>query len=73
MELLKRDVAQAVQEVIKQNVILPTGSTPTDEDIERAGKFISPLAIRVEKELPPNLKKCHDELVFGLRSMRRRS
>ena len=42
------------------------------EEVERAGKFTSPGFVRVEKELPPALKECHDELVFGLRTMRRK-
>ena len=40
--------------------------------IERAGQFISPGAVRVEIELPPALKSCQDELIFGLRTMRRK-
>jgi len=72
MELLKHDVVSAVRDVISSQVILPTPQTPTAADIERAGRFVSPGAVRVEKELPPELKRCHDELVFGLRIMRKR-
>jgi hypothetical protein len=72
MELLKRDVATAVKDVISTRKILPTPNTPSACEIERAGRFVSPGAVRVEKELPPELKRCHDELVFGLRIMKRR-
>jgi hypothetical protein len=71
MELLKRDVAAAVRDVITTKKILPEPDVPTPEAIERAGKFVSPGAVRVEKELPPSLKHYHDELVFGLRIMRK--
>jgi hypothetical protein len=71
MELMKRDVAEAVKDVFDQKAILPKESQPTPEDLDRAGKFTSPGAVRVETELPPKLKKCHEELIFGLRTMRR--
>ena len=73
MELLKQDVASAVRDVVSNQKILPTPKTATEADIERAGRFVSPGAVRVEKELPPELRSCHDELVFGLRIMRKRS
>lgn len=72
MELLKRDVASAVKDVLSTQKLLPTPSAPSAADIERAGRFISPGAVRVEKELPTELKQCHDDLVFGLRIMRKR-
>ena len=72
MELLKRDVASAVRDVITTNKILPTPDVPSPEDIERAGRFVSPGAVRVEKELPPALKHYHDELIFGLRIMKKK-
>lgn len=72
MELLKHDVVSAVRDVILHQKILPTPRTPTAADIERAGRFVSPGAVRVEKELPPELKHYHDELVFGLRIMKKR-
>jgi len=72
MELLKRDVAEAVSEVLVQRSILPSGSVPTDEEVQRAGQFISPSAVRVENQLPASLMACHDELIFGLRTMRRK-
>jgi hypothetical protein len=73
MELLKRDVAATVGELLEQRTILPTGKVPTAEEVERAGQFVSPGAVRVESELPPALKKYQDELIFGLRTMRKRS
>jgi hypothetical protein len=72
MELLKTDIASAVRDVLLAQKILPTVKTPSDEEIERAGRFVSPGAVRVEKELPAELKRYHDELVFGLRTMRRK-
>jgi hypothetical protein len=71
MELLKRDVASAVSEVLEESAILPTGYVPTDEEVARAGMFTSPGAVRVEKKLPKKLQACHDELVLGLRTMRK--
>jgi hypothetical protein len=72
MELLKRDIASAVRDVLIAQKILPRPKTPTAEEVERAGRFVSPGAVRVEKELPPELRKYHDELIFGLRTMRKR-
>ena len=72
MELMKRDVAQAVSEVLEQHTILPTENVPTEDEVERAGQFISPGAVRREIELPPALKAYQDELIFGLRTMRRK-
>jgi hypothetical protein len=71
MELLKRDIASAVRDVLSAQKILPRPKTPTPQEIERAGRFVSPGAVRVEKELPSELRKYHDELVFGLRTMRK--
>jgi len=72
MELMKRDVAQAVSEVLEQHTMLPSESVPTEAEVERAGQFISPGAVRVEIQLPPALKRYQDELIFGLRTMRRK-
>jgi hypothetical protein len=71
MELLKRDVVEAVGEVIEQSAILPSGRVPTEDEVERAGKFTSPGAVRVESKLPSKLQGIHDELVLGLRTMRK--
>ena len=72
MELLKRDVVSAVKDVITTKKILPTPDLPSPEDVERAGRFVSPGAVRVEKELAPSLKHYHDELVFALRIMKKK-
>src|SRR5712692_2230865 len=69
MELLKADVAVAVREVLKDNTILPQERNPTEEELDRAGQFLSPSAVRVETELPAALKQCHEEMVFNLRTM----
>jgi len=72
MELLKDDVASAVKDVIASSKILPVPTEPSADEIQRAGqRFISPGAVRAERELPSELKKHHDELVFQLRTMRR--
>lgn len=72
MELMKLDVAEAVRDVLDQNAILPTQETPSAKDLERAGQFFtSPDAVRVETELPNELKVCQEEIIFGLRTMRR--
>ena len=72
MELMKFDVAEAVRDILDQNAILPTQETPSAKDLERAGQFFtSPDAVRVETELPDELKMCQEEIIFGLRTMRR--
>lgn len=72
MELMKFDVAKAVRDVLDKNTILPAQETPSAKDLERAGQcFISPDAVRVETELPDELKNCQEEIIFGLRTMRR--
>ena len=68
---MKRDVAEAVGEVLKQKAFLPSGHVATEDEVERAGRFTSPGAVRVEKKLPEKLKGFHDELVLGLRTMRK--
>lgn len=72
MELLKTDVAVAVKEVLDHQVILPAGVAPSQEELDRAGQFISPNAVRAGVQLSDALKKHHDELVHGLRTMRRK-
>ena len=72
MELLKMDVAVAVKEVLDHQVILPVGGSPSQEDLDRAGQFISPSAVRASVDLNNVLRKHHDELVHGLRTTRRR-
>ena len=72
MELMKNDVAEAVREVLEQKTILPTQDEPSANDLERAGQFFtSPGAVRVETELPDELKVCQEEIIFNLRTMRK--
>jgi hypothetical protein len=72
MELMKNDVATAVRDVLDKGTIIPEQTAPSAEDLERAGQFFtSPNAVRVEKELPKELKKCHEEIIFNLRTIRR--
>jgi hypothetical protein len=70
MELLKVDVAVAVREVLQQNAILPQDAVPSQEDLDRAGRFLSPSAVRVETELPQTIRRFHEEMIFSLRTMR---
>jgi len=72
MELLKTDVASAVLEVLQQKAMLPKETIPTDEEVERAGQFMSPGAVRIEEEIPDSLKKYHEEMIFALRTSRRK-
>ena len=72
MELLKTDVASAVIEVLQQKTLLPKEITPSNEEIARAGQFMSPGAVRVEQEIPEELKKYHEEMIFALRTSRRK-
>ena len=72
MELMKVDVAEAVRDVLDKNAILPAHESPSPKDLERAGQFyVSPDAVRVETGLPDELKACQEEIIFGLRTMRR--
>jgi hypothetical protein len=72
MELVKQDVAATVQEVLNQQRLLPQETSFSQEDLERAGQFVSPSAVRANVKLEKVLKRHHDELVFGLRTMRRK-
>ncbi len=72
MELLKTDVALAVKEVLDHQSFLPSGAAPSQEELDRAGQFISPSAIRADVKLSDALRKHHDELVHGLRTTRRK-
>jgi hypothetical protein len=73
MELLKFDVGEAVKEVLEQKTLLPTEKIPSPEQLERAGQFVSPTTVRLETELPEAMKQYHEELIFGLRTIRKRS
>jgi hypothetical protein len=42
MELVKTDVAEAVREVLVQNRFLPKEREISQQELERAGQFISP-------------------------------
>jgi len=72
MELIKTDVAKAVREVLQQDRFLPKEKEISAEELERAGHFISPSAVRADLKLDKVLRKHHDEIVFGLRTLRRK-
>jgi hypothetical protein len=72
MELVKTDVAEAVREVLVQNRFLPKEREISQEELERAGQFISPGAVRADLKLNKMMREHHDELVFGLRTLRRK-
>jgi len=72
MELLKYDVALAVREVFEQSTLLPSETILTKEDVERANTFTSPSAVRIEQELPESLRKFQEEIIFALRTSRRK-
>lgn len=70
MELRKRDVAEAVRDVLEQNVIVPQGDVPL-ESLERPSEFHSPEQLRAKRQLPKELIEARDQLVFTLRTHRR--
>jgi hypothetical protein len=72
MELMKIDVAEAVRDVLVYKALPPSFKQPSDEDLQRVGQFSSPATVRVETELPENLQKMHEELIFNLRTLRKR-
>jgi hypothetical protein len=72
MELVKTDVAEAVRDVLQQNRFLPKEKEISAQELERAGHFISPSAVRADLKLDKVLRKHYDELVFGLRTLRRK-
>jgi hypothetical protein len=71
MELRKQDIAEAVRDILEQNVILPAGDVPTTEALERPGAFRSPEEVRLRKELPRELELIRDSLAFDLRTLRK--
>jgi len=73
MELLKFDVGEAVKEVLEQKTLLPTEKIPSREQLDRAGQFMSPATVRLETNLPDAMKRYHEELIFELRTSRKRS
>jgi hypothetical protein len=72
MELVKTDVAEAVREVLVQNRFLPKEREISQQELERAGQFISPGSVRADLKLDKVLREHHDEIVFGLRTLRRK-
>ena len=72
MEVVKADVAEAVRDVLQQNRFLPKETEISAQELERAGHFISPSAVRADLKLDKVLRRHHDEIVFGLRTLRRK-
>lgn len=74
MELRKKDVAEAVSDVLSQNAILPVGDIAVPEILQKGGgSFYSPLQIRSKKTLPKNLIEARDNMAFDLRTYRKRT
>lgn len=72
MELMKVDVAEAVRDILDKDVILPSQEKPSADDLEKAGQiFTSPHAVRVETELPNELREWQEAIIFSLRTMRK--
>jgi hypothetical protein len=71
MELMKRDVAEAVRDILDQNVVLPVGDVESPEMLERTGQFTSPEVTRVKRQLPAELVEARDALAFELRTYRK--
>jgi hypothetical protein len=72
MELVKTDVAEAVRDVLRQDRFLPKEKEISAQELERAGHFVSPSAVRADLKLDKVLRKHYDEIVFGLRTLRRK-
>lgn len=70
MHLRKRDVAEAVRDVMEQHTIMPR--VRIDSQVAtKTGTFFSPASIRCQTDLPPALRQFQDSLAFELRTMRR--
>jgi hypothetical protein len=74
MELRKTDVAESVRDVLEQNVILPAGTMPTPEVMQKGGGvFQPPDHTRMRRQLPSELLEARDSLAFELRTYRKRT
>jgi hypothetical protein len=71
MELRKQDIAEAVRDILDQNIILPAGDVNTTEALEKPGAFRSPEEVRLRKHLPRELEIIRDSLAFDLRTLRK--
>ncbi|HTZ46921.1 MAG TPA: hypothetical protein VMH20_04985 [Verrucomicrobiae bacterium] len=71
MELRKQDVAEAVRDILQQNIILPAGDLDATEALAKPGAFRSPEEVRFRKSLPPEFEAIRDSLAFDLRTLRK--
>jgi hypothetical protein len=72
MELRKRDVAEAVRDVLGQGAIVSVGDE-TLQDLPAGAEFTSPEEVRIHKKIPKELIDVRDHLAFELRTHRRQN
>lgn len=72
MELRKRDVAEAVRDVLGQGAIISIGDE-TIQDLPPGTEFTSPEEVRIHKKIPKELIDVRDNLAFELRTHRRQN
>jgi hypothetical protein len=72
MQLRKVDVAEAVRDILEQNAILPRQQSVTLDQLGTTGEYFSPEVVRIEKQLPTELRRAADSLAFELRTHRKR-
>jgi hypothetical protein len=72
MQLRKVDVAEAVRDILEQNAILPRQQSVTQDQLGTTGEYFSPEVVRIEKQLPTELRRAADSLAFELRTHRKR-
>jgi hypothetical protein len=71
MQLRKTDVAEAVRDILEQSAILPDRPKVTTNQLGTTGEFFAPEMIRIQKQLPTEMKRAADALAFELRTYRR--
>jgi hypothetical protein len=72
MELRKRDVAEAVRDVLGQGAIVSVGDDILQE-LPAGAEFTSPEEVRIHKKIPKELIDVRDHLAFELRTHRRQN
>jgi hypothetical protein len=72
MELRKRDVAEAVRDVLGQGAIVSVGDE-TLQELPAGTAFTSPEEVRIHKKIPKELIDVRDNLAFELRTHRRQN
>jgi hypothetical protein len=72
MQLRKTDVAEAVRDILEQSAILPEQPSVSADQLGTTGEYFAPEVVRIEKQLPTELKRAADALAFELRTHRKR-